>query len=415
MKRSGRRTRHATWQTAFAVAAIAASVALPVVLLSVGGGVFDHEVAELEDAGYEIVVAAPGDHGVGGVHPLAQAIDRIATVSAASPVLSVAIDAFGPHVGPLPVLAEGVEPAAFEATESPEERAILPTTLTLGDPSDLAHYANGTFAGPASDEAMLSGPFAQSLGVAQGATIELSGDTNRSEAVPFLVTGLVEAGVPSLGSTAAYALLLPLSDLQLLTDLGRSNGTSGTLVDAADSLDVALAGGAATDPSTVDRVAHEIQALVPFYSVSTLSEQVDQEESVESVLTGFYLGLSSVGIAIGLIFLAIVQARNVETERRSIGIRRAIGVPGRQVAATLIGRAMGIGGGGALLGVLFGWALVRGLAYDPNSAVQEAVGLAVFDPVELVALVLAFLLLSAAASLTAIRAALRLSLPEALR
>ena len=38
---------HRGWQSAFAVAAIAAAVSLPVVLLSVGGGVSQHEIDDL--------------------------------------------------------------------------------------------------------------------------------------------------------------------------------------------------------------------------------------------------------------------------------------------------------------------------------------------------------------------------------
>ena len=66
--------------------------------------------------------------------------------------------------GPAPTLAEGVIPSAFEATESPSLRPLFPSPLPLGDPSDLAHYDNGTFAGPVTDELLLATPFAESIG-----------------------------------------------------------------------------------------------------------------------------------------------------------------------------------------------------------------------------------------------------------
>ncbi|MCI4329072.1 MAG: hypothetical protein L3J86_05755, partial [Thermoplasmata archaeon] len=56
---------HTALQDLLAVAAIATAVALPVVLLSVGGGVSSHERAALESSGFVITVSAPGTHGVG--------------------------------------------------------------------------------------------------------------------------------------------------------------------------------------------------------------------------------------------------------------------------------------------------------------------------------------------------------------
>jgi len=54
----GRSLRHLRLQVVLAIAAVGAAVALPVVLVSVGGGVSAHELANLENAGYQIVVSA---------------------------------------------------------------------------------------------------------------------------------------------------------------------------------------------------------------------------------------------------------------------------------------------------------------------------------------------------------------------
>ena len=53
--RRGGSLRHVRLQSVLAVAAIAAAVALPVVLISVGGGVSSHELSEIQNAGYRIV------------------------------------------------------------------------------------------------------------------------------------------------------------------------------------------------------------------------------------------------------------------------------------------------------------------------------------------------------------------------
>ncbi|MCI4358213.1 MAG: hypothetical protein L3J95_00375 [Thermoplasmata archaeon] len=405
---------HRGWQSAFATAAIAAAVALPVVLLSVGGGVSQHEVHDLENAGYEVTVSAPGLHGISSAHNLSQRIDGLPGVGSASPILSSPVDAFHGSHGPVPTLAEGVIPSAFQATESPSLRPLFPSPLPLGDPGDLLHFANGTYHGPATNELLLSTPFAESIGASVGSTVELSATANRSTAVAFTVTA--EVGSPStLGTTAAYAIVLPLSDLQVLTGFARSNGTAGSVVDAADTVQVSLAGAGAAQPSTVAEVASEVQGLVPYYGVSTLSTQAQQLEQASAVLDGFYIGLSSVGLTIGLVFLSIVLVRKVETERRTIGVQRALGVPGRQVALRWTRSALQLSGAGSAGGVVGGWAIVAVLARYGSPTVQEAVALAIFDPIVLSELVGAVLLFSLLASLAATRAALRLSIPEALR
>ena len=59
-----RSLRHRTAQTILAVAAIASAVALPVVLLSVGGGVYTHELSSIEEAGFSVSVDSAGTHGI---------------------------------------------------------------------------------------------------------------------------------------------------------------------------------------------------------------------------------------------------------------------------------------------------------------------------------------------------------------
>jgi putative ABC transport system permease protein len=408
------RLPHHAWQSAFAAAAVSAAIALPVVLLSVGGGVSQHEIGELEHDGYEITVSAIGLHGISGAHGLSARIDGLAGVGVASPILSAPVDAFVGGSGPYPTLAEGILPGAFQATESPTLRGLFPDPLPLGDPSDAAHFANGTYAGPATNELLLSAPFATTIGATAGGTVFLAPDANRSQAVPFSVGGIVGAQA-TLGPTAAYALLLPLSDLQLLTGFARANGTSGALLDSADTIQVSVAGAGATDPSAVARVALAIQALVPYYGVSTLSSEAQQLQQASAVLDGFYLALSSIGLAIGLVFLGLVLVRRVETERQGIGVRRAIGLPAGSIARLMGQRALLLAGIGSVGGVVGGWAIVEGLARYGPPEVQVAVDLALFNPVELGLLVGAILLLALVASLGATRAALRLSIPEALR
>jgi ABC-type lipoprotein release transport system permease subunit len=396
-----------------AVAAIGAAVALPVVLVAVGGGVSSHELHALESAGYQIVVSAAGGHGVASAHNLSQSIRSITGVAYASPDLTIAVDAFNASGIVSPVLAEGVIPSQFTPTLGPTQSGLFPNPLPLGDPNDTAFFNRGAYSGPPDHEVVVSAPYAQQFGVLIGSEVTLSPDANASSGVPYTVTGIFGPSFSFLQPTAAYAIVLPLSGLQALTGYAAGPGT--IVPDAADSIEVALTPSAAANPQMVSTVAAEIQALVPYYTVSTLSQQVDQLESASAVLTGFYLALSSVGIAVGVVFLTLVLLRRVEADRRAIGIRRALGVPAWNVASGIVLDGAMIAGGGAVAGVVGGVAIVAVLRSWASSAVQEAARLAVFDPLQLGAIVVGILGLSVGASAVAVRTALRLEIAEALR
>ncbi len=412
----GRTLRHVRLQWILAVAAIAAAVALPVVLISVGGGVSAHELAELENAGYQIVVSAGGSHGISGAHALGQRIAALPSVSVASPILSVAIDAFNstlPTAPVSPVLAEGVIPDQFTPTLGPSEAGLFPDPLPLGDPSDLVHFDNGTYAGAATYDVLVSTPLASAKGLHVGQQIVLSPTTNRTQGVAYNVTATFGVPPSLLGPTGAFAVVLPLSDLQVMTGYGPKSTAS--VFDAADTIEVAVSGSVATDPSALSQVRNEVQALVPLYGVTSLLQEAQQLESASGVLTGFYLALSSVGLSVGLIFLALVLLRRVETDRRSIAIRRALGLPGRTIAGGLVAEGALIAGVGAVAGTVAGYVLVASLARWATSTVQEAASLAVFDPITLAALGAGVVGLSVLAGSVAIRAALRVEITEALR
>lgn len=413
LSRARRGLRHRRWQTLLAAAAIAAAVALPVVLMSVGGGVADHELNALVTSGYQLVVSGSGAHGISAAHNKTTAIASLPGVRAASPVLSVPIDAFNATDNASGVLAEGVVPATFPLTLGPTESPLFPNPLPLGDPNDSVHFANGTYAGATAWDVLVSSPFATNFRVAVGSTILLSPTLNRSLGISFNVTGVF--GVPRLFGqpSGAYAVLLSLSNLQVLTHLAAGPGTE--IGDAADTIEVVVTPSVATSPSALASVQHAIQALYQYYTVTSVSQEVQQLEQASSLLTGFYLALSSVGLAVGVMFLALVQIRRVETERKAIGIRRALGVSGRSIALGVVQDGALLAAVGGSVGVVAGWAVVRGLATWGSSTVKLAAELAVFDPATLSAIVLGVVGLALLAGLAAGRQALRLDVLEALR
>ncbi|MGI0053485.1 MAG: ABC transporter permease, partial [Thermoplasmata archaeon] len=322
--RVGRRP-HARTQTVLTALGLAIAVALPVILLSVGDGVSGHELTELESSSFQVTVSAPGEHGITGAHSLATQVEGIPGVQAVSPVLSVAIDLFPPDRGALPLLAEGVLPGPFLATLPPEESGLFAHPLPLGDSTDSLHWANGSYNGPATEELMVSSPIAHADGLHVGESVLLAPGANRTGGENLTITGIFGVPPALLGPTAAFAALLPLSDLQLLT--GTALGGPGVPADEADTAEVGLEGSSATNPSAVARIAGEIQARYPYYAVSTETEAVAQEESAAAILQGFYWALSSVALTVGLLFLALVLVRRVEHRRVTIATARALGQP----------------------------------------------------------------------------------------
>ncbi|MFI5412991.1 MAG: ABC transporter permease [Candidatus Lutacidiplasmatales archaeon] len=408
----GHSLRHSRLQVVLAIAAIGTAVALPVVLLSVGGGVSAHELASLQNAGYQIVVSAAGLHGVTHAHEYTSKILALPSVTAASPVLSETIDAFAPAGSVSPVLAEGVIPDQFTPTLGPSESGLFPSPLPLGDPTDSVHFAGGAYSGPAAYDVLVSSPYAGVHGISLGQHLILSPVANRSLGTSYNVTGIFGVPPTALGPTGAFAVLVPLSNLQLMTGFA---GGSAPAPDAADTIQVAVTGSVATNPGALSHVRAEVQALFPYYGVSSLTQEAAQLQSATGVLTGFYLALSSVGLAVGLLFLALVLLRRVEADRRSIGIRRALGIPGRSIVSEIVENGAVLAVAGAVVGLIGGYLIVESLAKWSTDTVQEAAQLAIFDPVVLGELVAGVVALSLLAGAIATRAALREPIAEALR
>ncbi|MHB1434588.1 MAG: ABC transporter permease [Thermoplasmata archaeon] len=398
-----------------AVVAMAAAITLPVVLLSVGGGVSSHEIARLQASGYQIVVTGPGTAGIDRAHQRVAEIGAIQSVGAVSPTLTMPLDLRSPSGRWVPLLAEGIVPSAYYATLGSTASQVFSAPPNLGDPTDMIHYQNGSYQGRVSPDVLVNTTLAQTdhLGIGDSAT--LAPTANGSGAVTYTVTGTFNVLSSLLSTSGNYGIFLPLSNLQVLTGLARTGPGPGGLLDAADSIHVGLTGAASTSPADIARVEAAIHALLPYYGVSTLTQQASQLEGAASILNGFYLALSSVGLAIGFVFLTLVLIRRVEAEQREIGIRRALGLPPGSIAATIVARAALLGGSGAVLGVASGIVTVQVLARVGSPSVQAASRLALFQPAELIGLALGALALAGLASAVAVRRALRLPLPEALR
>jgi ABC-type lipoprotein release transport system permease subunit len=411
---AGRGLRHLRWQTVLAIAAIASSVSLPVVLVGVGGGVAAQELANLEQTGYQLVVSADGEHGIENAHADEAQLLAQPNVVDAEPILSIPIVLFNATGNASAVLAEGVVPSEFAATLSPTERPLFSLPLQLGpDPNDTVHYDQGRYDGATVYDVLLSSTYAASQRVPVDSSVVLSATTNASLGVRYNVTGVFGPQGSVFEPGGAFAALVLLSNLQVLT--GYATGPHTVVPDGADTIEVVVAPSAVESSTAFAKVEAEVTDEFPSYTVTSVSSETSELQSADGILTGFYLALSSVGLAVGLLFLALVLVRRVERERRSIGIRRAIGVPQGSVAVAIVERGAALAAAGGVVGVAAGIAVVKGLARWASSTVREAAQLAVFGPAFLAELVAAVVALSLVASAAAVRAAWRVDLIEALR
>jgi ABC-type antimicrobial peptide transport system permease subunit len=233
--------------------------------------------------------------------------------------------------------------------------------------------------------------------------------------VQYNITGVFGVPPTLLGPTAAFAVVLPLSNLQVMVGTARGGTNGSLLLDEADTVQVGLVSAVASDPGAITAVANAIGALVPYYGVSSQLEEANSIRAAQGVLSGFYIALSSVGLVVGLVFLTLVLVRKVETERPVIGVQRAIGVPARLIAGGMAREGLVLGLAGVVSGVALGVVLVALLARFASGSVATVASDAVFDPVTLLLLGLSILGLAALASLLPTRLALRLSIPEVLR
>jgi ABC-type antimicrobial peptide transport system permease subunit len=128
-------------------------------------------------------------------------------------------------------------------------------------------------------------------------------------------------------------------------------------------------GDLASVVTAVRRVLAEIDPAVPAVDVQTTGQSAAAELSTRramAALTGFFGGAALILVGLGLHGLVVQE---VQSRRRELGIRLALGADARQVVSLTVGRALGYVALGMALGApggLFLLRLIRNVLFDTS-------------------------------------------------
>jgi predicted permease len=151
---------------------------------------------------------------------------------------------------------------------------------------------------------------------------------------------------------------------------------------------------------SVRRVLNQIDPRLPFYEIRTLSEEVDATLWAERLLACLGSVFAAAAAVLATLGVYATLAYAIAQSRREIGIRVALGARAADVLRLFSARPMRISGVGVLLGGAGFYAATpafRSVLYEVSST----------DPITLLSAAAAVLLITLAATMIAVSAALR--------
>jgi putative ABC transport system permease protein len=215
-----------------------------------------------------------------------------------------------------------------------------------GDP----HYANGTYAGPRTDDVVLNAALAALLHVEPNATIwanpqSPSGPASLSgwfaHATPFRVIG-VSGPFWFLPSTALG--MFYLSELQELVggDTGSTDYASLVLIHL-------------TDPTRASQDQARLETAFPAITFFTLGNVLGAVQHVVDLYRTFGTLVGLIGVLVATLFTATVLLMSVEDRSRELALLRAVGYSQAQVGGFVVEEGLLLAGLGLAVGLPFGF------------------------------------------------------------
>ena len=316
-----------------AVAAVTVTIALMTTVSGIALGLASQSAIQSEDVDYWVVPDATTPTAIaasvqgpklGNVHAASTRLTRDDRIEYATPVETSLIRVTNGGGEGAYVLALGIV-----VPETPRTVAGLSTRgLTPGDP----HYANGTYSGPWTGEAVISGAAAEVLDVQRAATLDVeTGDTARTLTVRRVAENDVSTGVGPVP-----VVIVHLSELQTI-----SGATSG---DAASQLLVST-----TDPS----VQSDIEAVYPGTTVVTRTG-LSQTASLSSLPLAIALAAFVTSVVVGVLFVATMMGLELLSDRETLAVFTALGYSARSVTVLVLVETLSITVVGGVLGVSLG-------------------------------------------------------------
>lgn len=346
----GRLRGTAPGRTAVCVAGVAVAVALLLVVTGVSIGLAAGTTVESEGIDYWIV---PDEEGSGtvpleaegarlsGVHEVTDRLRADDRVDYVSPVALRPLRLENPRTGNATyVVAVGVIPSEDSRRVADMDVSALDTAYT--------HYADGTYDGEWSGDAVVSPGVAADLGVEAGSPVDVGG-TDRSLTVVAVNDREMAAGV---GEVPAIAM--PLAELQSVTGLDATDGADQVLVDTSD-------------PS----VRSELEATYPETEVVSRTGIDGVETTSTDLPLAMALAAALVAGGIGIAFVATMMGLELTAGRRELAVLDAVGLTGRVRAVVVVSETVTVAVLGGIVGVALGLVATAGV----NAGVTSALGI----------------------------------------
>ncbi|QLG27366.1 ABC transporter permease [Halorarum halophilum] len=343
-----RQLRHERTQTLLAVLGVALAVLAAVLLASVGVGVLETGQQQFDQSNRDLWVTGgplefqPGS--VGGFkntlinsHEVATEIEQREDVTTAVPMGFQTVYV-GTNTSEFETVIGAGAPARGASVRITDGRHVSEKDI---------HYADGTYTGPMTYEAVIDKRAAELLDVSVNDTIYVGGSIGAARSHEFTVVGISPTYSQFVG---APTVTIHLSELQEIT------GT--TVSDRATFISIQLADGA--DPETVEA---ELQEEYPQYTVRTNHEQLRATLEEQAVVLASGASLVVMALVAGVLLLTNLQLSFVYRHRRTFGALKALGTSQFSLIVVVGTRALVIGLLGGALGIAFSipgiWVLNR--------------------------------------------------------
>lgn len=342
----------------FTVVGVALAVALMISVTGVAVNLASGSTVQGDDVDYWIVpeggsvssvaVSVEGPQ-LGSVHETTERIQADDRVSFATPV-ELQILQLSTAESSEYVLAAGVIP-----TGDDHEILGLPShQLTPGDP----HYANGSYDGPWTGEAVVSSAAAELLGIEEGATLT---PTRATDNQTFQATAIAEGDL-SGGVGPIPVVLVHTSELQTLTNTASQ--------DQADQILVST-----NDPA----VESTLESIYPETQVLLRAGLGGSDLSTSSLPLAVAVAALLATVAIGTLFVATLMGLESIAARETIAVQAALGFSTTSQMLIVLAQTLTIAGLGGFVGTVLGLGGIYVL--NAGATVFASVGqIAVFHP-----------------------------------
>lgn len=325
-------------RTLLGVTGVALAVLATTLMASMGYGVIETGQEKFEAAGQDLWITSkdptklsPGSVGgirnsITGTHELVKKIEDNEDVRYAVPYMFQTIYAS----------SNGPDTKMFVGVGVPAVGSSLNTLKGTSFQKRDTHYADGSYDGPMTYEAVLDPRVASALNVSTGEGINLGGTVASTKRNRFKVVGTSRTISRFLG---VPTITIHLSELQEIT------GKTG--IDTSTYISVNLEEGA--NPG---KVKNELKAELPDYQVKTNREQMTSIVQNRALLIGSAIILVAIAILGGTALTVNLMMLTVYQQRREIAALKALGISSTTLVTAISGRGLAIGLIGGGLGLL---------------------------------------------------------------